>query len=442
MNRLPLEVLRFIVEEVPYGSLENLRLVNKTLAAAGAPRLFEAIPVWIGIKSLERLTALSEHPQLSQYPKEIIFSPLRFIDYKDDKVYRAKVQDWLEYQPSSLSSHALAIGRRMSAYRSYIEAQRYLSSEATDVKILARAFTRLPNLEILRLDWWNFAIGSLELMDAFGRFLAEDLVTCDCEYALPTLLRALSSSRTKFKVFKLGRDDGIPYANGGDLSKASRARSSIVPPSRAELPRFASTSNPDTISVDALSKTFHISNHNTCWGALSGLCELSIGEMIFNRSDVNNVSELSRVAAAIRMMIDLTHVETLVIRQISLFHNESKLSLTDTIPVHWKAIRVLEISWFEATLPALTGFFGYYQKSLVKVILDSVTINESGWSTALVQLRTFDFACLEFFTLSWCDDDECELQVQDYIVKKTDVDPLVVYKTYQAELIALELELE
>lgn len=48
MNELPLELIRFIVEGVPAEDLENLRLVNKTLAAAAAPRLFEVISVWIG----------------------------------------------------------------------------------------------------------------------------------------------------------------------------------------------------------------------------------------------------------------------------------------------------------------------------------------------------------------------------------------------------------
>ncbi|KAF6239779.1 hypothetical protein HO173_002325 [Letharia columbiana] len=80
MDRLPQELLRFIVEDVAYESLEPLRLVNKALAAAAAPFLFEVIPLWIGVRSLERLTATSEHPQLSQYPKQIILSPMRFID--------------------------------------------------------------------------------------------------------------------------------------------------------------------------------------------------------------------------------------------------------------------------------------------------------------------------------------------------------------------------
>ena len=55
MDRFPQELLRLIVEDVDYESLESLRLVNKAFAVVGAPFLFETIPVWIGLKSLERL---------------------------------------------------------------------------------------------------------------------------------------------------------------------------------------------------------------------------------------------------------------------------------------------------------------------------------------------------------------------------------------------------
>ncbi|CAF9935069.1 MAG: hypothetical protein ALECFALPRED_006233 [Alectoria fallacina] len=427
MNQLSLELIRFIVEEVPGEDLENLRLVNKIFADLAAPRLFEAIPVWIGIRSLERLTALSEHPQLSRYPKEIIFSPLRFIDYKDDKVYRAQVQEWFEYQPYSLSSHALAIGRHMSAYRSYIEAQRYLSSKATDVKILSRAFTRLPNLETLRLAYANLAIGSLEMVDAFGRFVARDLVTFDCEYALPTLFRALFCSRTKFKIFKLGPDGD--YAHGGDLSEAVRVRSSLVPLSHAELPSCASTSTPDRIIVDALSKTFLSPNVEICKGALSQLRELRIGKIFFCGSEV---PELSRVTTAIRMMIkSAPDIETIVIHIFGLFYEMPKPSLTATIPESPLGnLRVLEVSDHETKLPALTRFFRHHQESLVKVKFSGVNIGSSDWSTALVHLRTINFACLELFTLTCCDGQEEELEVQDYISKKTDEDPLVVFKKH------------
>ena len=427
MNRLSLELIRFIVEEVPGEDLENLRLVNKIFADVAAPRLFEAIPVWIGIRSLERLTALSEHPQLSRYPKEIIFSPLRFIEYKDDKVYRAKVQEWFEYQPCSLSSHALAVGRHMSAYRSYIEAQRYLSSKDTDVKILSRAFTRLPNLETLRLAYANLAIGSLEMVDAFGRFVARDLVTCDCEYALPTLFRALFCSRTKFKIFKLGPDGD--YANGGDLSEALRVRSSLVPLSHAELPSRASTSAPDRIIVDALSKTFPASNVQVCKGALGQLRELRIGKIYLCGSEV---AELSRVTAAIHMMIkSAPDIETIVIHIFGLSYAMPNPSLTAIIPKYPLGnLRMLEVSDHETRLVALTGFFSYHRKSLVTVKFSGVNIGSSDWSTALVHLRTINFACLELFTLTFCDGQEEDLEVQDYILKKADEDPLVEFRKY------------
>lgn len=354
-------------------------------------------------------------------------------------VYRAKVQEWFEYQPSSLSSHALAIGRHMSAYRSYIEAQRYLSSKATDVKILARAFTRLPNLETLHLDYWNHAVGSLELIDAFGRFVAADLVTLNCEYVLPTLFRALSSSRTKFKVFKLGPDyeSDFHYSHGADLSTASRARASLVPLSHAELSSRASTSNPDRITVDALSKTFRASNDEICRSALINLRELRIGEMTICNSD----AELSRFTAAIKMMIaSATDIEEIVFKEIDLNHRGSRPSLTAMIPTYpLRNLRVLEVYNYQTTLRALTDFFRHHRRSLVNVELESVRIVDSDWSIALVRLREIDFACLELFTLHCCDEQEEQLGVQDYILKESDEDPLVELRKYWAEQEALEL---
>lgn len=69
MKTLQQELLKFIVNGVDYTCLEPLRLLNK-LTAIAAPFLFKVIPVSTAVRKFERLTAISEIPLLSQYPKE------------------------------------------------------------------------------------------------------------------------------------------------------------------------------------------------------------------------------------------------------------------------------------------------------------------------------------------------------------------------------------
>ena len=71
LNRLPQELLKILLDYVAgdddLGSradLKAIRLVNKTLAAAAAHQLFNAVPVWLGLQSLQCLTQISEHPVL------------------------------------------------------------------------------------------------------------------------------------------------------------------------------------------------------------------------------------------------------------------------------------------------------------------------------------------------------------------------------------------
>jgi len=70
MEGAPLEIILMIVKEVvgsrthTFQDLRNLRLVNTTLALVVTPLLFQAVPVWIGINSLQHLTNISEHAHL------------------------------------------------------------------------------------------------------------------------------------------------------------------------------------------------------------------------------------------------------------------------------------------------------------------------------------------------------------------------------------------
>lgn len=125
--------------------------MNKALAAAAAPFLFEVIPVWIGVRSLERLTTISEHPQLSQYPKQIIFSPIRFIDYQDDSLYEDQVKDWIEHFATFFQFSRPYHGQ------TYVSIPwLYRSTAPSFLEVFGRqdpskAFSHLPQLEILNV---------------------------------------------------------------------------------------------------------------------------------------------------------------------------------------------------------------------------------------------------------------------------------------------------
>lgn len=131
----------------------------------------------------------------------------------------------LEYQSASLSTRALTLAKHMLAYRSCIEMQRLLSSNALDVTLLSKAFSQLPHLGTLHVDISATRIGSAELIHALATFKAEDLVTCDCRYTLPVLIEALAASAIKIKIFKLGSGEGYPgsiiFGSVGDHSTAA-----------------------------------------------------------------------------------------------------------------------------------------------------------------------------------------------------------------------------
>ncbi|CAF9925142.1 hypothetical protein IMSHALPRED_006392 [Imshaugia aleurites] len=423
MDRLPQELLDLIAEVVNYEDLEPLRLVNKAFAAAAAPSLFEVIPLWIGNRSLERLTAISKHPQLSQYPKEIFFSPLRFIGYDNDTFYEDKAKVWLEDQPASPSTHACTLGEHMSAYRSYIEAQQLLSSNDLDVKILSRAFSLLSRVQVLHVDYDDTYIGSTELIHAFGTFRARDLLTCSGHHTLPVLLQALAASSLKVKVFELGSDITYTYSSTdcrvGNYSKGASLQRPQQSISEADF------SYPDGISILALSRTFCAENFDMCNNAFSGLRKLHVGGIRVTQDDD---ATLSRIAAALRSLMQCALcIESVTLEEIWLYHHLEAVpqpTMSSVLPHGFNNIKQLDVQYYETTAEFLCDFFGRH-RTIVKVDFYSVTITGSNWSTALKQLRTLDLVLLEVFILSFHDSAGHDVQVQDYILKRTDKDPLV-----------------
>ena len=417
MDRLPQELLCLIVRDVAHDSLEPLRLVNKSFAAAAAPFLFEDIPLWIGTRSLSRLTAISEHPQLSRYPKKIFFSPLRFIDYCDDVPCKWKAERWLKTQNASLRNGSSFLAQCLSAYRSYIKAQRSLSLNGLDVKILSKAFSHLPRLETLYFDYWDTTIGAAELRHAFGEFKAQGLLTCNSMYTLPAVVKALATSSIKIRAFKLG-DDVESYSSiSGSNEDYSTVASLTGPP-----PRFDDGDNddgdgyrPPEISKLALLNTFCAKKFDVNKNAFRDLRELRIGQ-IGHFYD----SRKSTFAALRSLMQCAPGLEILTLED-----NESLVGLLPRyqkggfaienmiLPDGLNKLKELNLQDLGINMMALIGLFRRNRFTIVKVNLSGVAICRGDWSTVLEQLRRLEFPQLEVFTIG-------ESDVKDYVLGRTD----------------------
>ena len=132
-HTLPPELVQLILDALPRADLPSARLVNKTFASVAALRLFQKIPLWISIRSLESLNDLSTNPHLRGYVEEIVFSPLWINDLYRSSPF-AKVRAALEYELDSLNTVALRLGKYRAAYRAFNEAQRYLSEGRFQLK--------------------------------------------------------------------------------------------------------------------------------------------------------------------------------------------------------------------------------------------------------------------------------------------------------------------
>ena len=69
MKYLPQEINEIIIAHVAKNEdylsrqdLRNLRQVNKNFSHFATPPLFQTVPFWLGLSSLEHLTLISEHP--------------------------------------------------------------------------------------------------------------------------------------------------------------------------------------------------------------------------------------------------------------------------------------------------------------------------------------------------------------------------------------------
>jgi hypothetical protein len=405
MEKLPQEILHKIVECQSREDLHKIRFVNKSLSSAAAPFLFHTIPLWISLESLDALSHISEHPLLAGYVRKIVFSPLRFIEWREESALRASVRDALEYSPLSQNAHAISLGKYIASYKKYVWLQRYLASESLAVKMLSRVFAKLPRFEILDVDSWS-SIASKRLFSDFGDHKGIAICTSDCEDTMLILFRALSSSSTRIKSFKLGHSEDF---SDKDLHRNHRP-----------------LNDSNNSNSGALIRTFREPDKLGCREVLSDLRNLEITD--FDSPIRVSLATRDKVSRAIREIIRYSFkMESIVIGGLEFddFTDTPKPFFNDFVaPYDISHLNTLKLGLCQSNLDDVVSFFQARAEDIRHVEFYEVTITDADWSTVLARLRDTKFPKLEDFILTYCIDCIDGLCARDYIVRRTDVDPI------------------
>ena len=430
LEKFPGELLYDIVSTLPRQDLLRVRLVSKTLATAAASSLFHTIPVWLGLKSLEQFKAISEHHQLSQYVKEIVFSPLRFIDHGSADQYLDQIRRLPSHGSSWEDSQTLTSAGHIAAYRSSIETQRRLSSQGIDSKILIEGMRRLPQLSSITVDFLNFSIGCLELMTAFGTLKAGLSLTYDCEHLLPLIFGAMIASKANIKTFKLGEHEDFRQDLQGFGTRCSLLES-------LSSARDGGRNHPRTISSEALLNTFYLADEPKGRKTLRELRSLeisSIDSSIETNSD--HGEELNETMTAIRQIIGLSpNLEKVTLGEISDKVSGEMPSLISAFgSSKLQRLQKLDVYNYASGANDMVHFFRSHAATLVEIRLGWMTLLNGNWSSLLTRLRQVKFLRLKHFVLNDCDDNEVDLEVQNYVLGKTDFDPIVEARTMRDNL--------
>lgn len=421
LEKFPRELLHDIVNTLPRQDLFRVRLVSRTLATAAASSLFQTIPVWLGLKSLQRFKAISEHSQLSQYVKEVVFSPLRFVDYGSADQYLEEVRNLASHGSSWEDFQALLSASHIAAYKSYIKTQRHLSSQGIDSKILIDGMKRLPQLSSITVDLLNFNVGCQELMSEFGTLKAGLLLTYDCEHLLPLVFGAMVASRATITTFKLGEHEEVRH----NPEQRHGTRCSLL--ESLDTAQTVERHRPRTISSEALLNTFYLADEPNGRETLSQLRTLEISSI---ETNLDHGGELDEAMTAIHQIIRLSpDLEKLTLGEINDKMSGARPSLTDVFgSITLQRLQKLDIYDFASDSDEMIHFFRRHAATLVEVRFGWMTLY-GGWSSLLTRLRDVKFLRFKHFILNDCDDNEVDLEVVDYVLGKTGLDPIIKAKT-------------
>ena len=206
MPSLPNELLEIIIGHVRGPSsnhrtrrdLGNLRLASKRLNGIATPFLFRTIPLWISLKSLQNLTAVSEHESISKCVTGIYISLLSF----NPDTYRRNVnimEEELERKCKTLNDFQLTVTKYNQTLKSYMDTTEALLSNGYALKVLVRNFSSLPNLNRAKIILDDRRSGAIELEAAF-QFMSGRGLCWDGHDTLRLFFTALEQAGTQLKV--------------------------------------------------------------------------------------------------------------------------------------------------------------------------------------------------------------------------------------------------
>lgn len=445
MKYLPQEISKSIVDHVgkhdDYLSrqdLRNLRLVNKHFYHFVNPVLFQTVPFWLGLSSLEHLTLISEHPQMygdlpfytpysdylprnsSQYVTKLVFSPLRFVKFKDPFPYQSSVRNRLERDTFSHNVFSLSFGKHIAAYKSYVEAQDYLSKKSQDTKILTRALRRLPGLKNVTVVFRNETIGAREIMSAFG-LLNGNEVTLDSEYTLPVLIEALSESERQLSVFNLVSAESTPF----ELYCMSRRSFNDK-----HEPRFKYVSeSPVNVTTTAFGNAFCVGSNETRQKVIRLMRRLRVFKMSGLRTDRIDVNSFDRWSCSLEPIVAFASgLEELdLTAEVTPGEDHQQLHLPSIIhdTTSFGRLRHLRLEHVVSPEPLLIKLFTGCSCSLVSVVLLYVRVTGGGsWSDVFRKSRNADFNTLYDFRLLHCGGAKGLVCAQNYLKRLTSKDPI------------------
>ena len=363
MDRLALETLQSVVHNVDRQDLFSVRFVNKALASAAAPRLFEVIPLWLGVDSLDRLTCLSEHQTLSTYVNEIYCSPIHFLKSTEADNYAHRYREWLDYHDMSISKSLLVSAKHLSAYKSYMEGQRLLAKTDADVKILTATFKKLPKLESIVIDWNNSTIGLKSITHDFGMLHPGILLSYDCKRLLSVVFRALVASHRTLRSLCLGYYQGYGNYNPDNVLHNQAS------------PRV------DATPTNGLTKMFGTPSVLGWHRVLSTLEELRIGSLSCT------VAEEDRERISTVMNSLLQSCPDLRLFQMDDVDIGEQYEWEDFMPHGLPNLREIHLEQVECKEVEIVGFMNRHAQTLEDVMCHCVCIIQGDWLAALGQMR-------------------------------------------------------
>ena len=351
-----------------------------------------------------------------------MFSPIRFVKFKDPFSYQSSVRNRLERDTFTHNVFSLSFGKHVAAYKSYMEAQDYLSKKSQDTKILIRALRHLPRLKNVTVVFDNEVIGAREIMSAF-RLLNGNEVTLDSEYTLPVLVEALSESERTLDIFNLVSDDDNTSI---DLYCMSRRDFNDK-----HQPHFKYASEtPANVTVKAFWKAFHRDSkiRQKVIRLMEKLRQFTMSGLEMDCSDLFVFDQWS--CSLEPVVASASNLEELVIspRVSETFSGDTpKLSLSSILydSTRFHNLRSLTLKHVQSTESLLVALFMGCSCSLISAALLHVRVTGSGsWSGVFRQLRTANFDVLYDFVLLHCGEAKGVVRAQDYLKRITNKDPI------------------